>query len=167
MLSLTIKRQPSKNAVTAFNDYRTQIEAAFFEIADKQIQERAKITRTWKKSSDKPVFIPILSIGKTATLKLELNATAAESATLSVWQLLDRGTSVRYMQLSNDWQSKTSPRTIGSTSGAGRKLGVNTGKPNAGIAAREFDETVNAALEGFVDDAIEDAIERGLRAAQS
>lgn len=119
-----------------------------------------EIVGPWEVSADQPAFEVVDESDKGRVyLRVRMDADAAESASLSVWQLLNRGTSVRYMQLSEDWESKTAPGQPFSGPGAGEKLGLDVGRPQQGIEAREFDEAV--AQEFDADAIVKRAIDEG------
>jgi len=92
----------------------------------------------------------------------------AEQSTkgLTVWQLLTHGTRVRYMQLSDDWESKTSAYSAFSGPGKGVKLGIDTDDPHAGIAMRAFDESIakeyESEFERLLEDGYDNAFARGI-----
>lgn len=57
------------------------------------------------------------------------------------WNLLNRGTAIRYATMTPDFRAKSIPRVIGSLAGAGGKQYVNRRHPRPGIEARRWTET--------------------------
>ena len=110
----------------------------------RQVQEaHEEYVSPWEVSSDKPDFKQaIVRNAGQIVAAVDMEADSAESATLSVWQLLDRGTSVRYMQVSDDWESKTQPGQPYSGPGAGFKTGLDISRPQAGIRNRKIAEMI-------------------------
>ena len=102
------------------------------------------IVKPWKKAEDKPGFVTEIERKYRLIIgRVKVIGQRAESAEISVWQLLEHGTRIRWMELSGDWESKTFPRTLSSGPGRGRKLGLNfEDGPWPGIKARKWGETV-------------------------
>jgi len=157
---IKLKKGPSKNTASALKSMRNAINTAFFIIAGRHGDERKNIYGNFSNASSRPDFVPIIEFGKFALLKMELNAVSAEQATLSVWQLLDRGTKVRYMGLSEDWASKTAPNSLSVGAGDGYVTGIGK-RALLGIESRNFDENVNVLLESYVEDVLQQFIEVG------
>ena len=59
-----------------------------------------------------------------------------------IYGYLDKGTEVRYAQLSADWESKTSVGSFNSGKGAGNVLFIDTNNPKPGIEARGWSDLV-------------------------
>lgn len=102
---------------------------------------------TWEDAADVAVFIPesVTQAGKTE-FRVVLEAGAAEKATLSVWQLLERGTEERPMHVSHSWLSKTAPGQVASMAGDGTKTGIWRPYAN-GIEARGWIELIGDLVE--------------------
>lgn len=77
------------------------------------------------------------------------------------WGWLDEGTRIRYMHVSEDWESKTRPNFIGSGPGAGETIGL--GPPLPGIEARNWNILINAKLNNRLERRSETAVRRGLK----
>lgn len=72
----------------------------------------------------------------------ERKGTAEVSIVGEVPFFLNVGTKVRYATMSPDFSPKTIPRVLRSGSGSGKLAFVSIHKPNPGIDARKFDESV-------------------------
>lgn len=114
----------------------------------------------WELAIDKPDFtieFERYSEGGYAGL-VYMEAPTAEDASLSVWQLLNRdwgdgmATNVRYMQVSEDWESKTKPGALTSGPGAGETEGLGKGWP--GIESRHIADTIAEEMESGIDDTV-------------
>jgi hypothetical protein len=87
----------------------------------------------------------------------------AESASLTVWQLLEGGTSVRFMEVSEDWQSKTIPGSLATKGGQGETLGLGpTGWP--GIEERGWIKIVADKWRKKAREAVVKAVREGMSA---
>lgn len=97
---------------------------------------------------------------------VEIVAPAAEGSTkgLSVYRLLNDGTSVRRAVMSSDWQSKTIPNFIGNVPGTGFVTGVLPSINLPGIKARNWDEEIDAEVKDQMFDILFKAFDNGLRA---
>lgn len=101
------------------------------------------LVRPWDEAKDKPTFDVEIHLNTGDIIGLVVHkAQEAESASLSVWQLLDRGTRIRYMMVSEDWVSKTSAGRTSSGAGAGFTTGLDFEEPRGGIEEREFGENI-------------------------
>ena len=97
------------------------------------------IVRPWREADDKPIF----TIGTEYRNRLlvgwvKMEGTNAVSAHKTVWQLLEHGTRIRFMDVSEDWVSKTKPGQLSSGAGRGNVMGLNFKDPNPGILARNW-----------------------------
>lgn len=93
-----------------------------------------KTTATWK--GDAPDFEEVISLTAPGPT-LVVGPTGSDHGAAK-WRWLDEGTAVRYATMSPDWASKTTPKVIGSGSGAGKVLYVKKDQPRDGIEAREW-----------------------------
>jgi hypothetical protein len=124
------------------------------------------LVRPWKESEDKPDFeIKVKRAFGLIIGEVIMEATEAESAHISVWQLLNKGTRIRYMMVSDDWVSKTWPGRTSSGAGSGFKTGLDFEDPRGGIDARDFDENITKEAEPGVDSAIETGYDKGFQKA--
>ncbi len=128
------------------------------------VQKRHEdVVKPWK-SKDRPKFIPVVKRQHNAIFGfVNMEGENAEQAHKTVWQLLEHGTKVRFMQLSGNWQSKTSPRQLSSGPGAGFKLGIDTKDGQPGIVAREWSDTVGKAEKPNADRNIREAWANGFQ----
>lgn len=142
MARVTLVRRPpppSQQAATIRNAAKEKVRE-FLE----QVQRRhEEYVEPWEVDEDIPLFTIVDESGRDRlVMVVQMDAEDAESASISVWQLLDEGTRVRYMQLSDDWESKTQPGQPFSGPGAGSKIGLDVNAPQLGIAARDIDEMI-------------------------
>jgi len=142
---------------------------AAVKVALKAVEKRhKKLVEPWKRSEDKPDFGHFTQVqpGRIVGVVV-MQAQKAEQATLSVWQLLNKGTRIRYMMLSQEghpagkWISKTSAGSITSGPGGGVRMGLDLEDPEGGIHKREFDKNVAEAVEAMVDGLVNGAYEQG------
>ncbi len=120
----------------------------------------------WKKAEDKPEFDVEIEMGSGEIIGLVIHkGTEAEDASLSVWQLLDRGTRIRYMKLSKDWVSKTAVGRTSSGAGAGHTLGLDFKNPDGGIAKREFAKNIGKESKPSADSSVEVGYKKGFKQA--
>jgi hypothetical protein len=138
------------------------------EVLDIALDQHKELVAPWEYSQDIPAFKKEVKVKPGFIIGLiELAAHKAEQATLSVWQLLDRGTKVRYMQVSEEghyagkWKSKTKPGSITSGPGAGTTTGLDTDDPKPGISKRDFAENIGDFVEAAADNAIDKAYGKG------
>lgn len=76
------------------------------------------------------------------SLVIRVYAVGPGSADIMRYCYLDVGTSVRYAQLSSDWQSKTRPGRLRPGAGRGRVVAIDRSRPRPGITARMFTEQI-------------------------
>lgn len=130
------------------------------ELVEEVARKHREYVAPWELSGDKPAFeVEDLSERGKTVLAVSMDADAAEQASLSVWQLLDRGTTVRYMQVSEDWESKTWPGQPFSGPGAGETTGLDLGDPQEGIEERKIGEMIAEQFDP--DTEIRDAYDAG------
>lgn len=77
------------------------------------------------------------------------------------WGWLDEGTKVRYMHVSDDWRSKTTPNKV--SSGAGRGTTTGLGRPLPGIEERNWNIIINKKLGKRLERGFPTAVRRGLK----
>ena len=135
-----VKRPPPPNqqATVIRNEAKRHIR----ELVEKVAEKHRNYVGTWENNA--PDFsVEDKSEGSKVVLGVLMEADAAEQATLSAWQLLDRGTDVRYMQVSwPGWESKTWPEETVSGIGNGITLGLDIDNPRRGIEKREIAKTI-------------------------
>ena len=127
-------------------------------------QLHENLVKGWEEAGDRPTFDSEVANedGKIVGYVTMEGEPAEQARTgITVWQLLERGTRVRYMQLSDDWASKTFPRRITSGSGAGHKLGIDTDNAQPGIRARNFAENIANASDTSADSSVRVGADRG------
>lgn len=108
------------------------------EQALKQLGEEAKalFEKTVETWTDKPNF---------TVNENENNVTVGTSS--KVYSYVDKGTSVRYAVMSDDYNPKTRSRVIGSSGGRGRMIFVSRNHPKPGIVAREFSAIIQERMQ--------------------
>jgi hypothetical protein len=139
-------------------------------ILDTVVEHHVTIVEPWEEAKDKPQFIPSIErIGSQIWGRVEMIGERAEKTRtdISVWQLLERGTKIRWMQLSEDWESKTTPRSLTSGPGAGTKLDLDFNAPMPGIEARDWADTVGVEVESDANDTVERTYAEGFEKAFS
>lgn len=72
-----------------------------------------------------------------------------------IWNFLDQGTALRFVRLSEDWESKTKPWSFHSGPGAGEVIGSGV---EPGISARHWSDKAKKDIEGDFSSDVEDAI---------
>lgn len=94
-------------------------------------------TETW---TNKPTFI----IENRDTNRDLVNVIGPTDESGRIWWFLEDGTRVRYAILSADWVSKTTPGQLRPGPGSGRVIAIDTRRPQPGIKARNWSETIAA-----------------------
>jgi len=124
------------------------------------------LVRPWDEAKDKPTFdVEIhLNTGNITGLVVH-KAQEAEGASLSVWQLLNKGTRIRYMMVSEDWVSKTSAGRTSSGAGSGFTTGLDFEDPRGGIEKREFAENIGRESKVSADSHVESGYKKGFKRA--
>lgn len=158
---MTLVKKPLSNPDQVIDD---MIAHVLNEVVDQVVEMHDDIVDPWDLAEDKPSFEPEaerLPDGS-AVLRVLMLADSAESATLSVWQLLNRGTSERPMHVDGAWISKTDPASpLVSGPGRGNTTGIYLPWA-AGIEGREFDVAVAEHLETLADREVRIAGEKAL-----
>lgn len=127
-------------------------------------QRHEAIVKPWKKDKDKPEFkIKIERKFRLIIGTVKVVGERAESAGITVWQLLEHGTKIRFMKLSKDWRSKTAPGRLSSGTGGGRKLDLDFEDPDPGITKREWAKGVAKTQQTATDTHVEEGWKRGFR----
>ena len=122
------------------------------------------LVRPWKEAKDKPDFDIEIEMNTGEIIGYVIHEGAeAEQASLSVWQLLDRGTRIRYMKISKDWVSKTSRGRTTSGAGSGRTLGLDFEDPDGGIEKREFAKFIGLEAKTSADSSVEQGYKKGFK----
>lgn len=85
-----------------------------------------------------------------------------DSLQVKKWFWVDKGTAVRYAQLSRDWESKTAPGRRVPTEGRGRVLYIDRGVAWPGIEARRFSKDIVNELTPDAVDRFRRGVLRGL-----
>jgi hypothetical protein len=129
-------------------------------------QAHENLVRPWERSEDKPKFdtVVVLTTGEIIGM-VEMSAQEAEQASLSVWQLLDRGTRIRYMMVSDDWVSKTWPGRTTSGAGSGHTTGLDLEDPRGGIEERKFGENIAKEHQTSAKSHVEQGYKKGFKKA--
>lgn len=96
------------------------------------VKDFNETTRTW--NGDKPRWETSISLAGGAITAVI--APKGSALALNKWNWLDKGTAVRYATMTPNFIPKTSPRTLGTTAGAGGLAFVSTRVPHEGIEAR-------------------------------
>lgn len=124
------------------------------------------LVRPWKHAEDKPDFDIEIEMNTGEIIGYVIHkGTEAEQASLSVWQLLDRGTRIRYMKVSKDWVSKTQRGRTTSGAGSGHTLGLDFKDPDGGIEKREFAKFIGLEARTSADSSVEHGYRKGFKQA--
>ena len=127
-------------------------------------QRHEAIVKPWKKAKDKPEFkIKVEQKYRTIVGTVKVVGQKAEKAGITVWQLLEHGTKIRFMDVSEDWISKTAPGRLSSGAGRGQKLGLNFAEPNPGIWKREWSKSVALAQKTGTDEFVREGWTEGFQ----
>jgi hypothetical protein len=131
------------------------------------VEERhAGIVSTWKKGEDRPDFVVNIEYKNRLVIgTVKVEGQKAESASITVWQLLEHGTRIRFMQLSEDWISKTQPGRLSGGAGQGHKLGLDLKNPQPGILPRNWAKGVAEDEKDFTDTYVREGWSKGFRQA--
>ena len=122
------------------------------------------IVKPWKKAKDKPEFKGKIERKHRLIIgTVKVIGQRAEKAAITVWQLLEHGTRIRFMDVSPDWISKTAPGRLSSGTGRGEKEGLNFKDANYGIVARDWKENVAKAQETAVDESVREGWKKGFQ----
>jgi hypothetical protein len=159
---MPLVRKPSTNRIKSAVRQRGRF--SVLAVLARVQQRHEDIVKPWKESEDKPEFIPEIKVRFGLVIgQLLMRGEKAESAGITVWQLLEHGTKIRFMKLSEDWASKTSPKQLSSGPGGGITLGLDLKDPEGGITKREWAETVAKAEKPNADRLIKDGWASGFR----
>lgn len=143
---------------------RQNAAASIFEHVKRVAEKHEGVVEGWEKSRDVPRFKASVNIERAKIVgSVLMSGRDAQQAQITVWQLLDQGTKVRFMQLSSDWQSKTAPGQLRSGPGRGKKMGIDKEAPEPGIRARKFGETVAKEMKGDADKSVQEGYSGGFR----
>ena len=147
-----LKKVPSKRKF--IQNLKQGIREEWQDVGEEHVFLRIRWTQGWS-ADNRPKFklIGPKNTQRGGYMGVRLTAKSARKAKVSVYTLLDKGTKVRHVKVSPDWQSKTTPGTIVSGPGRGDVIRNNKGEPiiffNAGpegIEKRDIDRTINDAL---------------------
>ena len=161
---MPITKSPNTSAMTS--TIRNEAKAAITDHVKGVAMAHENLVRPWKKAEDKPRFDIEIEMGNGEIIGLVIHrGQEAEDASISVWQLLDRGTKIRYMQVSQDpqWVSKTWPGRTTSGAGAGFKEGLDFKNPRGGIAKRDFAKNIGLEAEPAARTFVEQGYSKGFK----
>lgn len=129
-------------------------------------QRHEAIVRPWKKAEDKPEFeVKVEYRSRLMIGSVKVKGQKAESANITVWQLLEHGTRIRFMDVSPDWISKTQPGQLSSGAGRGHTEELNFEDANPGIEARNWGKGVADAQKDATDEFVREGWKNGFRKA--
>jgi hypothetical protein len=124
------------------------------------------IVSPWKEAADKPTFeIKVEYRSRLMIGSVKVKGEKAEKANITVWQLLEHGTKIRFMDVSPDWISKTQPGQLSSGAGQGHTLDLNFEEPNPGIIERQWGKGVAEDQQEATDDFVREGWKNGFRQA--
>lgn len=108
-------------------------EQALISLGEDAVKEFEKVTNTW---NEKPAFVVRLR-----------NMSVDVSTNDKKFYYLDRGTSVRYAVMSEDFSPKTRVGVLGSSRGRGGMIFVSRRHPKPGIEARGWSVLVQEKIQ--------------------
>lgn len=146
---------PSK----VFGTIRASVIPKMQKAAKHGVDLRGRFTFSWSSQSTPKWRIDTNVTRKKVEVKIHRSAPNAEGAHISVWQLLDDGTDIRYMVMTPGFKPKTARGRIQSVLGQGTASHLNGGRE--GIEKREQTETINEATEPVMAAAIEIGLAEG------
>jgi len=124
------------------------------------------VADSWSAENTPDWDVEVSRGNKGAKASVSRDGEPAESATLTVWELLDKGTATRFMGLSSDWISKTSPGSLQSGTGQGHTTGLSK-LDKGGIEARSFEDQIWQEVAPEIDKIVESAIDELIFRAQN
>ena len=129
-------------------------------------EAHGEVVEGWALAKDKPKFIDAVKdeSGKLIGTVLMIGQDA-EKAHVTVWTLLQWGTDIRFMGVSEDWKSKTAIGQLTSGPGRGHTTGLDFKDPQRGIDAREWIQTIDADYNESVMGLVRDGWARGFSKA--
>lgn len=117
----------------------TQLDNRVFSLLKKQGDTNKKLmekpTKTWV--TTEPDIISELDKDNYSIITAPLDNDDGNT-----YKFLDRGTSVRFAQLSSNWGSKTTPNSLVSGAGSGFVTYIDTNRPQPGIEARNWSQII-------------------------
>lgn len=154
-VKVRLHRKPNPNVTEkAFKTFAPKINP----ILQKGADLRYKVTKTWSADS-KPTFMPFVEmLNQALRWGLKVDAKPAPSANVSVWRLLNDGTDVMRVKMTEPFVRKTIPFQFSSGAGVGGLAYVDPSLSNPGIVAGKWDELANAKIQAEVEAALDDAI---------
>lgn len=153
-----IKKPPSVNQ--RMRGIHETLKRQMAPFANQHVQIREGLVSNWS-PENKPTFTKhIDDFPNKIRVRVKMEANSAPGAELSVYELLDEGTDLRYMHVSDDWQSKTTPGSLKSGAGTGTTVGL--GKPVDGIDERRFESTIDRTLNTKLDTVVYNSFKEGL-----
>jgi hypothetical protein len=122
-------------------------------------KEREKTIATWQGA--RPAWVgAVRRVGRQDIVRMWVFR-EGEPFGQKKWGWLDEGTKVRYMHVSDDWRSKTTPNKVSSGEGRGTTTGL--GFPLPGIEARNWNIIINKKLSNRLEKGFNTAVKRGLK----
>lgn len=151
-----VKKPPRNVAQRTFNNSRGGLKDALNE----GISSRDKVTAPWS-ADDKPKFVPVVELLVTVIyIQIKVVAPPAPSASVSVWRLLNDGTDVMRVHMTDPFMRKTSPYQFTSVAGVGGLAYVDTSLSYPGITKGFWDELANDAMKPTIERILADGISR-------
>lgn len=124
---------PRRRALFDIPAGHAAVEDALLSLADDAVKEFDKVTNTW---NEKAVFVV-----RPRSMSVDVVTTDKK------FIYLDRGTSVRYAVMSEDFSPKTRVGVLGSSRGRGGMIFVSRRHPKPGIEARGWSALVQAKIQ--------------------
>lgn len=159
---MPLKRKPNfEGKIRAIQE---GLEYAIGDLCNEAAKNFRETQSTWENSGDKSSFtVEVAKTGSKVGGKVVHDGEPAVDASITVWQLLEGGTKVRFMEVSEDWSSKTTPYNLSSSQGHGETLGLGPiGWP--GIEERNWIVAVRDKMLGKERGTILDAVVEAMNA---
>ena len=137
------------NAHQVFAQIRNKVVAAFKKSAQEHITLRDKATTGWSPANKPIVTLEWFKGYGFIGYRVKVEATIARGSKekLTVYQLLNDGTSVRKAALEKGFEPKTRPNKLGKFGKGGKAIAVRRRYHFPRIAARNFEETIRQIIE--------------------
>jgi hypothetical protein len=155
----------SPDPVVQAQEIRKVASGSILRLVAKVATKHALLVKPWKKEDDKPEFKLESGVDKKGPFWAvkQIGELAEQATEYTVWQMLEHGTRVRYMMLSDDWESKTKVGQITSGPGRGMKMGLDPENAEGGIHAREFARNIAESVEADAATAVKNGYRDGFR----
>ena len=162
MARVTIKTGRDRLTAVRIKSKKEQRDA-LKKIGEEHKKERQLYVRHWTGAAV-PLFKYRTRPTKSGwTLRVSMDVASAQSASVSVYELLDKGTKVRRALLTPDYVPGTSPGTLDVKPTIGRRLVARPDYEFPGIEARNQEELINKKVADYEEQLIDDILSRAFK----